>query len=129
MTTIQKGDRILYELSSGRIRYVLVVGIAYESGCPVFDGMVLDGQEEGQVVWGYLTQVRAIEGRDMPMVVTFRANGIVVDRVKVRADTDEMAIERAIAIAVSRAMINGYAMPDVSDAVAGVDLDVLEDAT
>lgn len=60
---VQRGDRLMYETHTGRIRYVMVIGTDIESnGRPVFDSVVCAGEpEEGKAVWGYFDQVIAIE--------------------------------------------------------------------
>ncbi len=75
--------------------------------------VIFNGPEAGKVVWA---------DRDVPMVVTFRSGGVVLDRVRVTASTEEQAIQRARVDTIARCAMHGLPMPDINDATAGIDL-------
>ncbi len=75
--------------------------------------VIFNGPEAGKVVWA--------KAREYPMVVTFRAAGVVLDRVRVTASTDEQAIQRARVDVIARCSMHGLPMPDTNDATAGLD--------
>jgi hypothetical protein len=75
--------------------------------------VILNGPDRGKVVWN--------KPREFPMVVTFRSGGIVLDRIRVHASTEEQAITRARVDVIARCSMHGLPMPMMDDATAGID--------
>lgn len=75
--------------------------------------VILNGPDRGTVIWN--------AARDVPMVVTFRSCGIVLDRIRVVASTDEQAIQRARVDTIARCQMHGLPMPLIDDATASID--------
>jgi hypothetical protein len=75
--------------------------------------VILNGPDQGKVIWN--------AAREVPMVVTFRANGVVLDRIRVVASTDDQAIQRARVDTIARCSMHGLPMPMLDDATASID--------
>lgn len=75
--------------------------------------VILNGPERGKVIWN--------AAREVPMVVTFRSAGIVLDRVRVMGSTEAQAVHRARADSIARCLMLGLPMPQTDDATAAID--------
>ncbi len=124
---IKRGDIVRFQAQGEPVRRVIVTLVDIETnGRPVFEGMSLADPERGHFHWGYFGQVLDVNRTALPMIVSFRANGTVVDRVRVIADNDDHAIDLAREIVLARSVANPGLIPNLDDAAVGVDAMALE---
>ncbi|MES2531963.1 MAG: hypothetical protein V4636_13075 [Pseudomonadota bacterium] len=123
---IKRGDVVRFKTRAGNVRRAIVTHTDVEvTGRAMFECLILEEPERGHFHWEYFDQAIDISRTALPMVVTFRCNGTAVDRIRVIADDDDDAIEKARAVVLARSRLDRYAVPELHDPVVGVDVTAL----